>query len=213
MLQEAENCARLVLVRHPEIEDPERSQALGQGDARVSRRGRQQTVEVLRSLGSVTIDQVWCSPAAHCREAAEAIARDRGLQADARPELRGQCLGDWEGKSWTSLHEEHPTLVRDFFRDYGKFAPPGDGGETLSDAVDRSLGLWGERVDDLEDKCVLLLAGAPLLGAFAARMLGLGLGRAPALGMPPAAIAILDVFRDGAALRAWHPNALREDLP
>lgn len=213
MLQDPETCARIVLVRHPEIEDPERQQALGQRDAVLSRRGRQQTIEVLRSISSLTVDRVLSSPAKHCVETAEAISRDRGLTAEVRPELRGQCLGDWEGKAWAQLSDEHPTLVRDFFRDYGKFAPPGAGGETLSDAVDRLLGYWAEIVDDLEAKTVLMIADAPMLGAFASRLLGLGLGRAPALGLPPASLAILDVFRDGAALRSWHPNALREDMP
>lgn len=211
MLQEPADHARVVLLRHPEINDPERGQALGQGGGTLSRRGELQTIEVLRSIADLTVDHVYTSPSSHCRAAAEAIARDRGLQANASDALLGQALGRWEGQPWSLLHAEHETLVRDFFRDYGKFAPPG--GETLSDAVDRVLGWWSEIVEDLESKTVLIVGGAPLLGGFAARLLGLGIGRAPALNLPAAAFGVLDVFRDGAALRSWHPNALREDLP
>ena len=211
MLQEPENHARIILLRHPEINDPERGQALGQGGATLSRRGEQQTIEVLRSIADLTLDHVYSSPASHCRVTAEGIARDRGLEASVSDSLVGQALGLWEGQAWALLHAEHETLVREFFRDYGKFAPPG--GETLSDAVDRVLGWWSEIVDDLESKTILIVGAAPLLGGFAARLLGLGIGRAPALNLPSAAFGILDVFRDGAALRSWHPNALREDLP
>ncbi|MCA8970780.1 MAG: histidine phosphatase family protein [Planctomycetes bacterium] len=211
MLADPETCARLILVRHPEIDDPERGQAIGVGDATLSRRGMQQTVEVIRTLANLTIDEVHASPARHCLDAATAIARDRGLDAVPSESLRGQNLGSWEGKAWTELHADSEALVREFFGAYGAFAPPG--GETLSDAVDRALGYWSEIVERLEGKSVVFVAAAPLLGGLAARMLGLGLGRAPALNLAPAAVGILDVFRDGAAVRTWHPNALRDDLP
>lgn len=211
MLEEPTQHARLVLVRHPEINDPERGQALGQGDATLSRRGMQQSVEVLRTLADLTIDEVHASPAKHCFEAARAIAFDRGLDVIAADALLGQRLGAWEGKAWAQLQSEAPELVREFFAAYGQYAPPS--GESLSDAVDRTLGYWADIVEDLQGKTIVVVATAPLLGGFAARLLGLGLARAPALNLAPAAIGVLDVFRDGAVLRSWHPNALRNDLP
>ncbi len=211
MLADPEKCCRVVLFRHPELADADRGRAVGGGDATLSRRAATHAIEVLRALAPLSIDHVFSSPAAHCRRSAEAIAQDRGLVVTTDERLRDQNLGSWQGRPWTALHQDEPELMRDFFADYGLVAPPG--GESLSDAVDRTLEWWSASVEAFEDQCIVVVSAAPLLSGFAARLLGVSIRRAPALSLPAAAFGILDVFRDGAFLRSWHPLSLSEELP
>ena len=180
-------------------------------DAELSRRGQQQCLELMRTLASVQIDEVLCSPALQCRRTAEALAKDRGLEPGIIDALHDQELGAWSGRRWDEIRQTDEALLREFFADYGLVAPPG--GETLTDAVDRALAWWAEQAPAKEEKTVLVVLSAPMLSGFAARLLGLSLRRALSLSLPAAGFGILDVFRDGAAVRTWHPNCLREDLP
>jgi broad specificity phosphatase PhoE len=211
MLLEPTESARLILLRHPQLADPSREQALGRLDAELSRRGQQQCVELMRTLASVQIDEILCSPAGHCRSAADALAKDRGLSPTSVEALHDQDLGLWSGRRWDAIRENDEALLRDFFADYGLVAPPE--GETLTAAVDRALEWWSDKAPICQEKTLLIILSAPLLSGFAARLLGFSLRRALALNLPAAGLGILDVFRDGAAIRTWHPNCLRDDLP
>jgi broad specificity phosphatase PhoE len=211
MLEEPQTCARVVLLRHPQLAEPYRALALGQGDAELARRGREQTLTVLRELDGISFDRIYSAPTRHCMETAEALGREIGKPAESIPALHDPGLGQWEGKTWQELQTTDAALLREFFRDYGLVAP--QGGETLADAIDRALMWWGEGVDDLLEQSILIVAGAPLISGFAARMLGMPIRRAAALSLPPAGFGVLDVYQDGAVMRAWHPLALRDDMP
>lgn len=211
MLVEPDGFARLVLLRHPELAGPYATRALGQDDAELSRRGRRQTIEVARFLAPLRIDRVFSSPAAHAVATADALAQGRGLSAETDARLHDQGLGRWQGRQWSELHLTEQALVRQFFADYGMVAPPD--GETLGGAVDRALEWWNETCEQMMDRTSLLVGSAPLLSGLAARLLGLSLRRAPALSLPRAALGILDVYRDGAVLRSWHPLCLSDELP
>ncbi|PIE22119.1 MAG: hypothetical protein CSA62_14185 [Planctomycetota bacterium] len=211
MLEDPQTCARLVLLRHPQVAEPYRALALGQRDAELSRRGREQTLTVLQSLEGQGLDRLYCAPSRHCRETAEALGEGLGLPAEQVEALHDPALGDWEGKSWQELQSSDQALLREFFKDYGLVAP--QGGETLADAVDRALAWWGEGVDALYQKSILLVAGAPLISGLASRLLGMPIRRAAAMALPPAAYGVLDVYQDGAVLRSWHPLALHDEMP
>lgn len=211
MLSDPSQFARIVLVRHPSLSERHRSLALGRGDAELSRRGRQYTLTLMRSLTSIHVHRIFSPPVSHCREVAEAFIRDRKLEVETNELLHDQGLGDWEGRTWDDLGRSDEAAVRDFFRDYGLIAPPG--GESLADAVDRMLLWWNELAASVDGQTILIVAAAPILSGFAARLLGLSIRRAPALTLPAGAFGILDVYNDGAVIRTWHPLCLDEDVP
>ncbi len=211
MLEDVTQGARVVLLRHPQIQDPAREAALGQKHAELSRRGREQTLALIRAFAPLHFDAIYSAPTTHCKDTAQAVAQDHGISYESTDGLLDQSLGEWEGRSWAELRQEEEAYVRDFFTDYGLISPPG--GESLADAVDRSLAWWSETIDGLLEKTVVLVAAAPILSGFAARLLGITIRRAPSLSLPPAGFGILDVYRDGAFLRAWNPSCLDEQLP
>lgn len=211
MLLEPENCARMILVRHPQLAESHRSLAIGAGEAELSRRGMQHTLTLMRNLTGVNIDRFFAPPVAHCSEVAEALTKDRGIELSLESRMLDQNLGEWEGRSWEDLRRSDEALVKEFFSDYGLVAPPG--GETLKQAVDRMLGWWNELAGEMMNKTLLIVAPQPILAGFSARLLGLSIRRALALNLPAGAYGILDVYRDGALLRCWHPLCLDDEVP
>jgi broad specificity phosphatase PhoE len=209
MLGDVGEFARLVLLRHPELDATALAQALGQQPAELSRRGRASVLQLLRDLAAIPIDGVVSSDRPQAAVVAASLAQDKGLAATQDPRLRDQSLGDWEGKAWEDLQQSDPALLKDFFGDFGLIAPPG--GESLAQAVERMLEWWNEIADEAIGKTLLVVANTPILTAFAASLIGLSVRRSLALTMPPSAFGILDAYRDGAALRTWHPHALSDD--
>jgi probable phosphoglycerate mutase len=209
MLANVENCARLVLLRHPELEASAQHQALGHRPAALSRRGHASQLEVLRRLADLGIDQVFTCDLPQAAELAIAIAKDRGLEAIHEPRLRDQEMGQWEGESWQELGQRDKVLVAEFFSNFSQVAPPG--GESLTEALARVMDWWRELAPECRDQTVLVVANTPLLSGFAAALVGLPLRRSLALGLPPAGFGVLDVFGDGAVVRTWHPGALETD--
>lgn len=211
MLGDVEDFARLVLLRHPELEPAVQAMALGQRPAELSRRGRASFLDLMRDLAAVPFDEVVATDRPQALVVAEALAKDRGLAARPEARLRDQSLGDWEGKTWDEIQKTDRAMLNDFFADFGKIAPAG--GESLQQAVDRVLEWWNEAADSSKGKTLLVVANTPLLAGFAASLLGLSLRRSFALTMPPSSFGILDVYRDGAALRTWHPHCLSDERP
>ncbi len=211
MLEEPEDCSRLILLKHPRLADPSRDLALGRGDADLSRRGRAQVLVLAETFESLGIDRVLSAPARHCVETAEALGKRLGLEVEREDRLADQDLGDWEGRSWPEIRVLDEGRLLEFFADYGTSAPPG--GESLCDAVDRWIDWWEEERESARKRRLLLVGSGRVLQGFAARLLGLSIRRAPALTLPDGAFGILDAYRDGAVLRSWHPFAARDDLP
>ena len=55
---------------------------------------------------------------------ADAIAKGRKRLPDA-PELREINFGSWDGKPFSQISQEHPSLSKKYFSDPGSHAPPG----------------------------------------------------------------------------------------
>ena len=109
--------ARLVCVRHPELEAAAQKLVLGQRPAELSRRGRAAVLTVLRQLASVTVDAVLTADVPQASVLAQALAKDRGLTAQAEPRLRDQYMGGWEGEAWDAIKARDPELLTEFFTD------------------------------------------------------------------------------------------------
>ncbi|HHI81085.1 MAG TPA: histidine phosphatase family protein [Planctomycetes bacterium] len=211
MLNDPKEHSRLVLIRHPLLAEPFARQALGQGSAELARRGRSQWLQVMKTLDAIPIDRVFAAPVAHSSEPARALAGDRDLELEEDPRLLDQDLGDWSGKLWEEIRREDPDKIKEFFLSYGTAAAPG--GESLNESLDRIRSWWEDLRGEVFEKTVAVVAGGHLLQGFAAWLIGLSLGRAPALALPPGAFGILDVYTDGAVCRCWHPLCLSEEMP
>ncbi len=75
------------------------------------------------------------------------------------------------------------------------------------------LSWWREIAPEQQGQSLMLVGSGQVLQGLAARLVGLPLARAPALSLPDGAFGILDVYDDGAVVRAWHPLALDDAVP
>ena len=100
-------------------------------------------VSQLKRLSSFLPEQavVISSDLSRASKTADAITKNRMRLPDA-PELREINFGGWDGKPFSRISREYPSLSKKYFLDPGSHAPPG--GEhwtTISDRVSKFVDL------------------------------------------------------------------------
>jgi broad specificity phosphatase PhoE len=167
--------AILTLVRHGETSANLEGIWHGSTDAPLTDRGRTQASRVAGWLLQECPDAaaLYTSPLLRARDTARAIAESIGLELRVEPSLAEYHLGEWEGKSYRELHENH--RLWDQMRRDPDFAP--HGGESprqvtgrVSEALHRiGASHAGERVIVVAHGGALSLALAAILDGDYAR--------------------------------------------
>jgi probable phosphoglycerate mutase len=132
------SAARVLLVRHGEIEANVKRVWHGSTDSALTERGREQVESVATHLAAVrpAITAVYTSPLMRTRHTAEGIANALGLSPQPVPALVEFGIGELEGVSYEALRTEHGFFER-MMRD-PDFAP--SGGESVRLVVERVTG-------------------------------------------------------------------------
>lgn len=117
--------ARLLLVRHGEIEANASRVWHGSTDSPLTDLGRRQARRVAEHLRSSrpSVTAVYASPLERCRHTAERISLALGLETRLEPGLAEFGIGELEGVSYLALLQEHRFFER-IFAD-PDYAPPG----------------------------------------------------------------------------------------
>ena len=100
-------------------------------------------VSQLKRLSNFLPEQavVISSDLSRASKTADAITKNRKRLPDA-PELREINFGSWDGKPFSLISQEHPSLSKKFFTDPGSHAPPGgERWSAISDRVSKSVDL------------------------------------------------------------------------
>ena len=206
MLHDVTDFCRLFLFRHPDLAPEFDGVAVGDGPARIGRRGQESTLRWLELLEHTELHGVYSADRAHCADPAAAIAVVKGCEVSTDPRLRDQRLGLWQGRRWDDVAREDPDRAREFFQDFGEVKAPD--GESLGQAVERVLDWWSDqRVELLGHSAAVVTSGAVITG-FAAAMLGMRLGRAVSLNLPHGGLGVLDMFDNGVRIACWNPPAM-----
>lgn len=208
MLPDPTDFCRLWLFRHPELDAPFQSRAVGAGPAETSRRGRAQVLQWFDWLEPVPVAAVFASPQPQCLEPAKGIAAQKHVACTPDARLRDQEMGRWQGRTWDEVMREEDAAVRTFFAEFGEARAPG--GESLGDAVERMLSWWTETMPHVLGKHVAVVVPGSLLSGFAAAMLGMRLSRCVSLNLPHGGLGVLDVFQNGVRIGCWNPGAVTE---
>jgi broad specificity phosphatase PhoE len=98
----------LHLVRHGQVENPQKIVYGRQRGWRLSERGRKEAEAVARHLGARPVARVYTSPLERAVQTATVIAGASGSEAEPREDL-GEALlcARWEGKSWRDVRTRH----------------------------------------------------------------------------------------------------------
>jgi alpha-ribazole phosphatase len=115
---------RLYLIRHGEVEGAKSGRVLGWTDSPLSERGLEQSRQVTETLASSELSAVYSSDLQRARLMAEKIAEHHHLNAQANQAWREINMGEWEGRTIASLHDQAPSLVAQLFDDPVSFEYP-----------------------------------------------------------------------------------------
>ncbi len=128
---------RLILVRHGETALTAQRRYSGRGEIPLSASGREQAGAAAARVAEMapTVDTVITSPLGRCRETAEIIAAAVGrVPVVVERDLIECDFGEWEGLTFSEVHERWPDEMSAWLAD-PSVAPPG--GESFRDVTTR----------------------------------------------------------------------------
>jgi alpha-ribazole phosphatase len=116
---------RIYLVRHGEVEGAVLGKLLGRTDTPLSERGIEQAAKLAEVLSRAQLSAVYCSDLRRARMTAEMIAERSSLKVQPNSAWREIDMGQWEGRTMSSLHDEAPERIAQLFNDPASFEYPG----------------------------------------------------------------------------------------
>ena len=128
---------RLYLIRHGEVEGAASGKLLGRTDTPLSKRGLEQAIKLAEVLSTAQLSAVYCSDLQRARVTAEIIAKRSNVKVQESAAWREIDMGEWDGRTMASLHDEAPHLVARLFDDPASFEYPG--GESFACFTGRVL--------------------------------------------------------------------------
>jgi phosphoserine phosphatase len=132
------NEVRLIhLVRHGETDWNRDRRAQGQMESMLTEAGRQQAIELGRTLRNLPLDEAYVSNSLRTRQTAELALAGRQLQTHFCDQLREIRMGDWEGCLYSDIQRRDPEQFHAFWHAPMEFALPG--AETFTQVQQRAL--------------------------------------------------------------------------
>ncbi|GAA6143129.1 histidine phosphatase family protein [Hydrogenophaga sp. 5NK40-0174] len=130
-----DSVTRLLVVRHGETAWNAAARIQGHTDIDLNDTGRWQAERLADALADEDIAAFYASDLARARETARAVADRHGKAVKTTRDLRERCFGEYEGRSWQQLREDHPHESEQWRTRVPDYAPPG--GESLVQVRDR----------------------------------------------------------------------------
>jgi len=126
---------RLHLLRHGQVEGFQEKRYNGQADVALTEVGREQYRQLQQRLVDCHPAAIYCSDLNRCVWGAELIASDHDLLPVQNSQLRELHIGEWEGKTWQQLRNDHPEEWQARLDDLVNFQVRG--GESLQQMAER----------------------------------------------------------------------------
>ncbi|MFZ5492060.1 MAG: histidine phosphatase family protein [Pseudomonadota bacterium] len=131
-------------------------------------------------LAAATTDQQWdaivCSPLRRCREFAQALAADRGIDCRIEHDFREISFGLWEGLTTPQVQADYGASLTRFWQDPEAHPPPQ--GEPLAAFCERVDAAWRRLASDAQGQRVLLVAHGGTIAMVLRGVLGMPLSHA-----------------------------------
>jgi alpha-ribazole phosphatase len=127
--------SEILFIRHAETDMA--GMFCGHSNPPLNMRGRNQLSELLSTLNSESIDEIYASDLLRARETGETIAEARAIKCHLRPTLREVNFGRWEGLRWEEIEQRHGAHAQRWLAEYPNLAAPD--GESVDDFERRVL--------------------------------------------------------------------------
>ena len=156
----------LYLLRHGAT--PLNGLYVGSTDVSLAEEGREQVLRIGKTLVSMHIDQVFCSPMKRCRETMGLLSVDASF--DIIDDLREIDFGRWEGQSFAEITTADQELIENWRISGETFCFPD--GECVKD-FNKRVELVSRRVVASTDERILIIAHGGTIRHLLCTFLGL----------------------------------------
>lgn len=129
---------RVLLVRHPPVDDRFAGVCYGVSDVPLGAAGRAAADALVRVLAAEPVTHLFHSGLARTAAVADRLAARSGIPAVPDPRLRERDFGTWELRRWDDIYAETGAEMDRMLTDPAGWAPPR--GETTFGLRDRVLG-------------------------------------------------------------------------
>ena len=120
---------RFYLLRHGETEHSRAGRYCGWEDAQLTKTGFRHHEALVETLANTHLTAIYASDSYRCIHLAEALASPRQVLVHKLPGLRELNFGEFDGKTYQEIAQEHPEVLARWVAEPVYNAPPG--GETL----------------------------------------------------------------------------------
>ena len=190
---------RLYLIRHGEVEGAASGRLLGRTDTPLSKRGLEQAVKLAEVLSTAQLSAVYCSDLQRARVTAEIIAKRSNVKVQESAAWREIDMGEWDGRTMASLHDEAPQLVARLFDDPASFEYPG--GESFACFIGRVLKAVDQLVMTHSNGEVVLVAHGGVCRAIIGSALGIPADNWLRLSQDYACLNVIDWYNRNPSLQ------------
>jgi broad specificity phosphatase PhoE len=147
---------KLILIRHGETDWNVDGRWQGQADVPLNAHGRQQAMQIAKTLASKDISAIYSSDLGRAVETAETLARFKRLSVHIDRRLREIHQGDWQGLLVTEIKARYAGLFDERMNNPLEIAPPG--GETVSQLKERILLAINEIIQEYPHETVAVVS-------------------------------------------------------
>ena len=188
----------LYLVRHGQTAHNRDGVSLGRADVPLSPLGELQAAAVARTLAGHRLDRVFASPLDRAMRTASALAAERHLPIEVRPELIELDAGDAEGLTFPELRDRFGDFLREWAGPHGHEAVM-PGGESMAD-LDRRLTPLVDDLHGMAHEAIAVVSHNFVLRVLFCRLIGLSVASFRTMSFDVASISALALERDRVAV-------------
>lgn len=188
---------KLILVRHGETVWNAEKKFQGHTDIALSPAGLEQATRLADRLASEKIAAVYSSDLNRAFVTAETVARRHNLTVNEVPSLREIRFGDWEGLTYTAIHEKWPSQLSGLFTTPGEIVIPG--GESFYELKKRAADAIADLVAKHEDETVVVVSHGGTIRTIFCSILDINLNHLWGIRQDNTAVNIIEYY-DGRAL-------------
>ncbi len=179
----------LYLLRHGAT--PLNGLYVGSTDVSLAEEGREQVLQIGKTLVSMHIDQVFCSPMKRCRETMELLYLDASLEIIDN--LREIDFGRWEGHSFEEITTTDQKLIESWRISGENFCFPD--GECVKD-FNKRVELFSRRVAASTDERILIIAHGGTIRHLLCTFLGLSPEKKMIFDIQPGCFSTVALYGD-----------------
>jgi alpha-ribazole phosphatase len=142
----------------------------GHSNPLLNMRGRDHLSELLRTLKSESISEVYTSDLLRAQETGKAIAEVRAIECHLRPALREIDFGQWEGLTWKEIEQRYGSYTQRWVAEYPNLPAPD--GESIGDFERRVLAEVKSLMMQVRKRNIAVVTHAGVLRTVLCRLCG-----------------------------------------